>query len=56
LRQYLQPQGHRCGAYWRETQLVELKRNMDKVFPQLRDARIDYAWSGYFALFFSRVS
>ncbi|MFZ3584199.1 NAD(P)/FAD-dependent oxidoreductase [Loktanella sp. DJP18] len=34
---------------------VKLKRNMDKVFPRLRDARIDYAWSGNFALSFSRV-
>ncbi|EAR49721.1 putative oxidoreductase protein [Oceanicola granulosus HTCC2516] len=34
---------------------AKLKRNMDKVFPQLRDKRIDYAWSGNFALSFSRV-
>jgi gamma-glutamylputrescine oxidase len=34
---------------------AKLKRNMDKVFPQLRNARIDYAWSGNFALSFSRV-
>lgn len=33
----------------------KLKKNMDKVFPQLRSARIDYAWSGNFALSFSRV-
>ncbi|MFD2739103.1 FAD-binding oxidoreductase [Sulfitobacter aestuarii] len=34
---------------------AKLKRNMDKVFPQLKDVRIDYAWSGNFALSFSRV-
>ncbi|SDE79875.1 NAD(P)/FAD-dependent oxidoreductase [Limimaricola pyoseonensis] len=34
---------------------AKLKRNMDKVFPQLKSARIDYAWSGNFALSFSRV-
>ncbi len=33
----------------------KLKRNMDKVFPQLKNAKIDYAWSGNFALSFSRV-
>ncbi len=34
---------------------AKLKRNMDKVFPQLADKKIDYAWSGNFALSFSRV-
>ena len=35
--------------------VAKLRPNMDKVFPQLRDVRIDYAWSGNFALSFSRV-
>ena len=34
---------------------AKLKRNMDKVFPQVKDVKIDYAWSGNFALSFSRV-
>lgn len=34
---------------------AKLVRNMDKVFPQLRGVKIDYAWSGNFALSFSRV-
>jgi len=34
---------------------AKLRRNMDKVFPELKDTRIDYAWSGNFALSFSRV-
>jgi len=34
---------------------AKLRRNMDKVFPQLKDVKIDYAWSGNFALSFSRV-
>jgi gamma-glutamylputrescine oxidase len=34
---------------------TKLQRNMDKVFPQLKGVRIDYAWSGNFALSFSRV-
>ncbi len=34
---------------------AKLQRNMDKVFPQLKGVRIDYAWSGNFALSFSRV-
>ena len=33
----------------------KLRQNMDKVFPQLKGVRIDYAWSGNFALSFSRV-
>jgi gamma-glutamylputrescine oxidase len=34
---------------------AKLRRNMDKVFPKLKDVKIDYAWSGNFALSFSRV-
>ncbi len=34
---------------------AKLKPNMDKVFPQLKNIKIDYAWSGNFALSFSRV-
>ncbi|MDO6441895.1 FAD-binding oxidoreductase [Marinobacter sp. 2_MG-2023] len=34
---------------------AKLQRNMDKVFPQLKGIKIDYAWSGNFALSFSRV-
>ena len=34
---------------------AKLRRNMDKVFPQLKGVRVDYAWSGNFALSFSRV-
>lgn len=34
---------------------AKLQRNMAKVFPQLKGIRIDYAWSGNFALSFSRV-
>lgn len=34
---------------------AKLRRNMDKVFPQLKGTKIDYAWSGIFALSFSRV-
>ena len=35
--------------------VAKLRPNMDKVFPQLADVQIDYAWSGNFALSFSRV-
>jgi gamma-glutamylputrescine oxidase len=35
--------------------IAKLRPNMDKVFPQLRDVEIEYAWSGNFALSFSRV-
>jgi gamma-glutamylputrescine oxidase len=35
--------------------IAKLRPNMDKVFPQLADVKIDYAWSGNFALSFSRV-
>lgn len=34
---------------------AKLWKNMIKVFPQLSQTRIDYAWSGNFALSFSRV-
>lgn len=34
---------------------AKLRRNMRRVFPQLDSTRIDYAWSGNFALSFSRV-
>ncbi len=34
---------------------AKLRRNMDKVFPRLKGVKIDYAWSGNFALSFSRV-
>lgn len=33
----------------------KLRRNMEKIFPQIKDVKIDYAWSGNFALSFSRV-
>jgi len=35
--------------------IAKLRPNLDKVFPQLADVKIDYAWSGNFALSFSRV-
>jgi gamma-glutamylputrescine oxidase len=35
--------------------VAKLRPNLDKVFPQLSDVKIDYAWSGNFALSFSRV-
>jgi gamma-glutamylputrescine oxidase len=35
--------------------VAKLRPNMDKVFPQLRDVAVEYAWSGNFALSFSRV-
>jgi len=34
---------------------AKLLPNMTKVFPQLKDVKVDYAWSGNFALSFSRV-
>ena len=34
---------------------AKLRRNMLKVFPQLQQVKVDYAWSGNFALSFSRV-
>lgn len=34
---------------------AKLLPNMTKVFPQLKNTRIDFAWSGNFALSFSRV-
>ncbi|RUT29270.1 FAD-binding oxidoreductase [Arsenicitalea aurantiaca] len=33
----------------------KLRPNLEKVFPELTGVRIDYAWSGNFALSFSRV-
>ncbi|MHA6299747.1 NAD(P)/FAD-dependent oxidoreductase [Devosia sp. CAU 1758] len=35
--------------------VAKLRPNLDKVFPHLQDVRIDFAWSGNFALSFSRV-
>lgn len=34
---------------------AKLRPNLEKVFPSLKDVNIDYAWSGNFALSFSRV-
>jgi gamma-glutamylputrescine oxidase len=34
---------------------AKIRPNMNKIFPQLEDVKIDYAWSGNFALSFSRV-
>lgn len=34
---------------------AKLRRNMDKIYPQLQGVKINYAWSGNFALSFSRV-
>ncbi len=34
---------------------AKLRRNMAKVFPQISDVDVEYAWSGNFALSFSRV-
>ncbi len=34
---------------------AKLRPNMEKVFPQLKDVAVEYAWSGNFALSFSRV-
>ncbi|MGQ7847091.1 NAD(P)/FAD-dependent oxidoreductase [Granulosicoccus sp. 3-233] len=33
----------------------KLRPNMEKVFPQLKGVKVDHAWSGNFALSFSRV-
>lgn len=35
--------------------VAKLRPNLDKVFPQLKGVEIDFAWSGNFALSFSRV-
>jgi gamma-glutamylputrescine oxidase len=35
--------------------VAKIRPNMNKVFPSLRDVKIDYAWSGNFALSFTRV-
>jgi len=34
---------------------AKLRVNMEKVFPMLANKKVDYAWSGNFALSFSRV-
>ena len=34
---------------------AKLRPNMEKIFPQLKRVKIEYAWSGNFALSFSRV-
>jgi len=34
---------------------TKLRNNMEKIFPQMKGVKIDYAWSGNFALSFSRV-
>lgn len=34
---------------------AKLRPNMEKVFPQLKGTKVDYAWSGNFALSFTRV-
>ncbi|MER8792398.1 FAD-binding oxidoreductase, partial [Mesorhizobium sp. M0983] len=35
--------------------VAKLRPNLEKVFPRLKDVAIDYAWSGNFALSFTRV-
>ncbi|HIF89293.1 MAG TPA: FAD-binding oxidoreductase [Candidatus Thioglobus sp.] len=35
--------------------VAKLRPNMEKVFPQLKGIQVDHAWSGNFALSFSRV-
>lgn len=35
--------------------VAKIRPNMEKVFPQTRGVKIDYAWSGNFAISFSRV-
>ena len=35
--------------------IAKLTPNMLRIFPQLKDTKIDYAWNGNFALSFSRV-
>jgi gamma-glutamylputrescine oxidase len=34
---------------------AKLRRNLARVYPELADVKIDYAWSGWFALSFSRI-
>ncbi|PID65196.1 MAG: gamma-glutamylputrescine oxidoreductase [Gammaproteobacteria bacterium] len=34
---------------------AKIRPNMEKIFPQLKGVQVDYAWSGNFALSFSRV-
>lgn len=35
--------------------IAKIRPNLEKVFPQLKGVKIDYAWSGNFALSFTRV-
>lgn len=35
--------------------VAKLRPNMEKIFPQMKAVKIDYAWSGNFALSFTRV-
>ncbi|WKL27483.1 FAD-binding oxidoreductase [Sinorhizobium meliloti] len=35
--------------------MAKLRPNLEKVFPRLKGVKIDYAWSGNFALSFTRV-
>ncbi len=42
------------GAYPDDIE-AKLRPNMEKVFPSLNGVGVDYAWSGNFALSFSRV-
>jgi gamma-glutamylputrescine oxidase len=35
--------------------VAKLRPNMERIFPQMKGVKIDYAWSGNFALSFSRV-
>lgn len=35
--------------------VAKLRPNMEKIFPQMKGVKVDYAWSGNFALSFSRV-
>jgi len=34
---------------------AKLRPNMEKVFPELKDVKVEYAWSGNFALSYTRV-
>jgi len=34
---------------------AKLRPNMEKIFPAMKDVKVDYAWSGNFALTFTRV-
>ena len=35
--------------------LAKIRPSMEKIYPQLKGVKVDYAWSGNFALSFSRV-